>query len=115
MKRKENNSGNSTFQGKHFSDCDLLLLSGCSIFSRSQSGEKAIVDPLIERNKAWREQVEAGNLAIQDGDLTGALEAYQAALAIKPNTDQVQFQIAKLYFQQEEYEKARTPCCHSNT
>ena len=45
----------------------LLLLSGCSIFSRSQPGEKVIVDPLIERNKAWREQVEAGNLAIQDG------------------------------------------------
>ena len=85
----------------------LLLLSGCSIFSRSQPGEKVIVDPLIERNKAWREQVEAGNLALQDGDLTGALEAYQAALAIKPNTSQIQFQIAKLYFQQEAYEKAR--------
>ncbi len=85
----------------------LLLLSGCSIFSRNQSGEKVIVDPLIERNKTWREQIEAGNLAIQDGDLTGALEAYQTALAIKPNASQVQFQIAKLYFQQEEYEKAR--------
>ncbi|RKU12472.1 hypothetical protein C6502_05890 [Candidatus Poribacteria bacterium] len=85
----------------------LLLLSGCSIFNRSQPSEKGIVDPLIERNKAWREQVEAGNLAIQDGDLTDALEAYQAALAIKPNASQVQFQVAKLYFQQEEYEKAR--------
>ena len=85
----------------------LLLLSGCSIFSRSQSGEKVIVDPLIERNKVWREQVEAGNLALQDGDLTGALEAYQTALAIKPNTSQIQFQIAKLYFQQGKYEKAR--------
>lgn len=85
----------------------LLLLSGCSIFSRSQPGEKVIVDPLIERNKAWREQVEAGNLALQDGDLTGALKAYQAALVIKPNTSQIQFQIAKLYFQQKEYEKAR--------
>ena len=85
----------------------LLLLSGCSIFGRSQSGEKVIVDPLIERNEAWREQVDAGNLAIQDGDLTGALEAYQAALAIKPNASHVQFQIAKLYFQQEKYEKAR--------
>ncbi len=85
----------------------ILLLSGCSIFSRSQPGEKVIVDPLIERNKAWREQVEAGNLALQDGDLTGALGAYQAALAIKPNASQVQFQIAKLYFQQEAYEKAR--------
>ena len=85
----------------------LLLLSGCSIFSRSQSGETVIVDPLIERNKAWREQVEAGNSALQDGDLAGALGAYQAALAIKPNASQIQFQIAKLYFQQEEYEKAR--------
>lgn len=85
----------------------LLLLSGCSIFSRSQSGEKVIVDPLIERNKAWREQVEAGNLAVQDGDLKGALDAYQAALAIKPKASQIQFQVAKLYFQQEEYEKAR--------
>ena len=85
----------------------VLLLSGCSIFSRSQSGEKMIVDPLIERNKAWREQVKTGNSALQDGDLKGALEAYQAALAIKPNASQIQFQIAKLYFQQEEYEKAR--------
>lgn len=85
----------------------LLLLSGCSIFSRSQPGEEVIVDPLIERNKAWRKQVEAGNLALQDGDLTGALEAYQAALTIKPKTSQIQFQIAKLYFQQEAYEKAR--------
>ncbi len=85
----------------------LLLLSGCSIFSRSQPSEKVIVDPLIERNKVWREQVEAGNLALQDGDLTGALEAYQAALTIKPKTSQIQFQIAKLYFQQEAYEKAR--------
>ena len=85
----------------------LLLNSGCSIFSRSQSGEKVIVDPLIERNKEWRERVEAGNLALQDRDLKGALEAYQAAMVIKPNASQIQFQIAKLYFQQEEYEKAR--------
>ncbi len=85
----------------------LLLLSGCSIFSRSQPSEKVIVDPLIERNKQWREQVEAGNLAIENKDLERALKAYQAALAIKPNVSQVQFQIAKLYFQQEEYEKAR--------
>jgi tetratricopeptide (TPR) repeat protein len=85
----------------------LLLLSGCSIFSRSQSAEKVIVDPLIERNKQWREQVEAGNLALQNKNLERALEAYQAALAIKPNASQIQFQIAKLYFQQEEYERAR--------
>ncbi len=85
----------------------LLLLSSCSIFNRSQPSEKVIVDPLIERNKEWREQVETGNLALQDGDLEGALEAYQAALAIKPHSSQIQFQIAKLYFQQEEYEKAR--------
>ena len=85
----------------------LLLVSGCSIFSRSQPTEKVIVDPLIERNREWREQVEAGNLALQDGDLKRALEAYQAALAIKPNSSQIQFQIAKIYFQQEEYEKAR--------
>lgn len=85
----------------------LLLSSGCSIFSGSQSGEKVIVDPLIEQNKEWRERVEAGNLALQDGDLKGALEAYQAAMAIKPNASQIQFQIARLHFQQEEYEKAR--------
>ena len=85
----------------------LLLLSGCSIFSRSQSVEQGIVDPLVERNKEWREQVEAGNLALQDKDLKRALEAYQAALVIKPNASQIQFQIAKLYLQQEEYEKAR--------
>ena len=85
----------------------LLLLSGCSIFSRNQSTEKVIIDPLIEQNKQWREQIEAGNLALQNKDLKRAIQAYQAALAIKPNTSQVQFQIAKLYFQQEEYEKAR--------
>ncbi len=85
----------------------LLLLSGCSIFSRGQSAERVIVDPLVERNKEWREQVEAGNLALQDKDLKRALEAYQAALVIKPNMSQIQFQIAKIYLQQEEYEKAR--------
>ena len=85
----------------------LLLLNGCSIFGRIQPAEKGIVDPLIERNKEWREQVETGNLAVQDKDFQRALEAYQAALAIKPNASQIQFQIAKLYFQQEEYEKAR--------
>ena len=85
----------------------LLLVSGCSIFSRSQPSEKVIIDPLIERNREWREQVEAGNLALQDGDLKRALESYQTALAIKPKSSQIQFQIAKLYFQQEEYEKAR--------
>ena len=85
----------------------LLLLSGCSIFSRGQPTEKVIVDPLIEGNKQWQEQVEAGNLALQNKDLKRALEAYQAAMAIKPNASQIQFQIAKLYFQQEEYEKAR--------
>ena len=85
----------------------LLLLSGCSIFHRGQSAEKAVIDPLIERNKEWRAQVEAGNLALQDKDLKGALEAYQAAMVMKPNASQIQFQIAKLHFQQEEYEKAR--------
>ena len=85
----------------------LLLLSGCSIFGRSQSVETEIVDPLIERNKEWREQVEAGNLALQEKDSKRALEAYQAALAIKPNMSQIQFQIAKIHLQQEEYEKAR--------
>ena len=85
----------------------LLLLSGCSIFSRGQPAEKVVIDPLIERNKQWREQIEAGNLAVQNKNLKRAIEAYQAALAIKPNASQVQFQIAKLYFQQEEYEKAR--------
>lgn len=85
----------------------ILLLSGCSIFRSSQPAEKVIVDPLIERNRAWREQVESGNLALQNKDLQGALEAYQAAMVIKPNASQIQFQIAKLHFQQEEYEKAR--------
>ena len=85
----------------------LLLLSGCSIFSRSQPTEKVIVDPLVERNKEWSEQVEAGNLALENKNLKGAFEAYQAALAIKPDASQIQFQIAKLYFQQEEYERAR--------
>ena len=85
----------------------LLLLSGCSIFTRGPSSEKEIVDPLVERNKQWREQIEVGNLALQNQDLDRALKAYQAALAIKPNSSNVQLKIAELYFQQQEYENAR--------
>ena len=95
------------FKASVFLIAILLLLSGCSLFGGGEPAERVIVDPLIERNREWREQVETGNLALQDGDLEGALEAYQAAMAIKPNASQIQFQIAKLYFQQEEYEKAR--------
>ncbi|MCZ6678150.1 MAG: DUF3857 domain-containing protein, partial [Candidatus Poribacteria bacterium] len=85
----------------------LLLLSGCSIFTRSQSPETEIIDPLVERNRQWKEQVEKGNWALQNQELERALEAYQAALAFKPDSSEVQLKIAELHFQRQEYEKAR--------
>lgn len=84
-----------------------LLLGGCAIFSSTQPKEIEIYDPLIERNKQWRKQVDKGNWALSNQDLQGALEAYQAALAIKPDSSEVQLKIGVLYLQRGEYEDAR--------
>ncbi len=84
----------------------LFLITGCTIFSKNPS-TPAVIDPLIERNRQWREQVETGNSELQHGDLRAALTAYQAAIAIRPDASEVQRKIAEIYFQLQEYENAR--------
>ena len=84
-----------------------LLLSGCAIFLRTEPKETEIYDPLIERNRQWQEQIDRGNWAFANQDVQGALEAYQAALAIKPNSSETQLKIGEIYFQRGEYENAR--------
>ena len=84
----------------------LLLVSGCTIFPK-KSTTSSIVDPLVERNRRWREQVETGNDALQRGSLRAALTAYEAAIAIRPDSGDVQYKVAEIYFQLEEYENAR--------
>ena len=85
----------------------LLLFSGCSIFTRNQAPEKAIIDSFVERDKQWSEQINQGNWALQNQDLRHALKAYQAALAIKPRSSEPQLKIGEIYFQLQEYENAR--------
>ena len=85
----------------------LLFLSGCSIFHRSQHPETEIFDSLVERNRQWREQIDEGNWALQNQELDRALDAYRAAMAIKPESSEVQLKIAEIYFQRQEYENAR--------
>ena len=84
----------------------LFVIAGCTIFPKSQPAPP-IVDPLVERNREWREQVEAGNNELQQGNLQEALTAYKAAVAIRPDSSEVQHKIAEIYFQLEEYENAR--------
>ena len=85
----------------------LFVITGCTIFSKNPS-TSAVVDPLIERNRRWREQVETGNSRLQKGDLRAALTAYEAAIAIRPDASEVKRKIAEIYFQLEEYENARS-------
>ena len=84
----------------------LFLLSGCTLFPK-KSTAPSIVDPLVERNRQWTEQVETGNAALQDGNLRDALTAYEVAIAIRPDSGNVQYKVAEIYFQLEEYENAR--------
>ena len=84
----------------------LFVVGGCAIFPKS-SPVPPVVDPLVERNREWREQVETGNNELQQGNLRGALTAYKAAVAIRPDSSDVQSKIAEIYFQLEEYENAR--------
>ena len=84
----------------------LLLITGCTIFPQ-KSSPRPIVDPLVERNRQWREQVETGNNKLKHGDLRAALTAYEAAITIRPDTSEVQRKIAEIYFQLEEYENAK--------
>ncbi len=85
----------------------VLVLGGCAVFTRSQSSEVEIIDPLVERNRQWQEQIDKGNWAFQNRDFDRALQAYQAAMAIKPNSSETQLKIAEIHFQRQEYEKAR--------
>ena len=84
----------------------LVLVSGCAIFPKKMS-TPSVVDPLIERNRQWREQVEVGNSELQHGNLRAALTAYEAAVAIRPDASEVQYKIAEIYIQLEEYENAK--------
>ena len=84
----------------------LFLITGCTIFSKNSS-PPPIVDPLVERNRQWQEQVETGNDELKQGDLRAALVAYEAAIAIRPDASAVQHKIAEIYLRLEEYENAR--------
>ena len=84
----------------------FFVISGCAIFPKSQPA-LPVVDPLVERNREWQEQVETGNSELQHGNLRAALTAYKAAVAIRPGSNEVQRKIAEIYFQLEEYENAR--------
>ena len=84
----------------------LFIFGGCAIFPKSTSTPLA-VDPLVERNREWREQVELGNTELQRKNLRAALTAYETAVAIRPDASDVQRKIAEIYFQLEEYENAR--------
>ena len=84
----------------------LFVITGCTIFSKNPSTPQ-VVDPLIERDRQWREQVETGNNELQQGNLRAALAAYETAIAIRPDASEVQHKIAEIYFQLDEYENAR--------
>lgn len=84
-----------------------LLFTGCAYFHKTQSSPSVIVDPLIERNQQWRENVDAGNSAIQQGHLQDALAAFNAAIKVRPNASLSYYKIAEIYLHLEEYEKAR--------
>ena len=84
----------------------LVIIGGCAIFQKSPS-TPVMVDPLVERNREWREQVEIGNTELQRKNLRAALIAYETAVAIRPDASEVQRKIAEIYFQLQEYENAR--------
>ena len=84
----------------------LFVITGCTIFSKNSS-PPPIVDPLVERNRQWQEQVETGNNELKEGELRAALVAYEAAIAIRPDASAVQHKVAEIYLRLEEYENAR--------
>lgn len=85
----------------------VLLTSGCVFFKSPQPSSQEIVDPLIESNRQWRENVDAGNAAIKEGQLQNALTAFYAAIKVRPNSSLPYYKIAEIYLQLDEYEKAR--------
>ncbi|MYK18389.1 DUF3857 domain-containing protein [Candidatus Poribacteria bacterium] len=84
----------------------LFLVSGCALFPQKTTAP-SVVDPLVERNRQWTEHIEAGNYELKRGNLRAALNAYEVAIAIRPNSGDVQYKIAEIYLQLEEYENAR--------
>ena len=84
----------------------LIFAGGCTLFPK-RTAAPSVVDPLIERNRQWREHVETGNSELKHGNLRAALTAYEAAVAIRPDSNDVHYKIAEIYFQFEEYENAR--------
>lgn len=85
----------------------LLMISGCAYYKSTQSSSQEIVDPLIERNQQWRENVDAGNSAIEQGHLQDALAAFNTAIKVRPKASLPYYKIAEIYLQLDEYEKAR--------
>lgn len=83
-----------------------IFLAGCILSSNTPSTTE-IVDPLIIRNKQWREQIAKAETAIQNRYYKDALTAYQNASNIRPNYGDIQFKIAEVLIQLEEYEKAK--------
>ena len=92
---------------QHFVLCFILASVGCGTFPKTQPGSLKIVDPLIERNQQWREHVAAGDAALQQGQLLDALAAFQLAINVRPNSSAPHYKIAEIYFQLEEFEKAK--------
>ncbi len=84
----------------------LFFAGGCTIFPKKTSAP-SLVDPLVERNRQWREHVETGNSELKHGNLRAALTAYKAAVTIRSDSNHVHYKIAEIYFQLEEYENAR--------
>ncbi len=85
----------------------LLMISGCVFYKSTQSSSQEIVDPVIEQNQQWRENIDAGNSAIEEGHLRDALAAFNAAIKVHPNSSLPYYKIAEIHLQLDEYEKAR--------
>ena len=86
----------------------VFLLNGCTLIHQGHLLPKQKpVDPLILRNQQWKEQISIADQALLNGNFLLALEAFQNALLIKPKHSLPHIEIAKIYFQTQDYEKAR--------
>ena len=86
----------------------VFLLSGCSVIRQGHLlRRQETVDPFILRNQQWKEQIRIADQALLDRNFPLALEAFQNALLIKPKHSLPHIEIAKIYFQTQDYEKAR--------
>ena len=86
----------------------VFLLNGCTLIHQGHLLPKQKpVDPLIQRNQQWKEQISIADQALLNRNFLLALEAFQNALLIKPKHSLPHIEIAKIYFQTQDYEKAR--------